>query len=408
MFLNLAVALVFVGRLRLSCAETPAPAAVLTATYSLPLTISAAEAESHVARLEESLTECNDLYLAARIRYRIGVIYCKAHLLKEADATFSQIADDTGCPKLVRACSLNMAGQTARTLGRDLTALDAFNRLASLAEEQLLPEDKGASGSALEKLGCAALISRAEILETSGDYKGAIAEYARLIKALKGDRHCELLTSYGPMANDRISQLYLRQDNVDEYLKAVARLASDYRRYYRTPVATFEAECIKFLKRVSPDSHFVNGSIEAPALAIGYVKNFKTENPAHELIGLLERLCQEHRGTYGEILLKYHHAWLLDALGRKDEALEILTRICSADMVNAEDKSPTSLVLQTIREYARLQSAIILGEKADYTKALRVLGTLGKHSDESHISILAGSVIEGIKILRREVPRNEN
>jgi tetratricopeptide (TPR) repeat protein len=391
-----------------SFGKNQAVAEALIASYDLPPTISAAQAKSVVAGLEKALALCEDSYLATRIEYRIGVLYCKAHLLEAARTRFSQIAHDTRRPELIRACSLNMVGQTSRMLGRDTGALDAFSRLAALAERRLSPDSNSTDGSALEKLVCAALISRAEILEAAGDYESAIAEYARAIRSLKGNTDSELLTSYGPLANDRASQLYLRLGDVDEYLRAVERLATDYPRYYRAPVAKFEAECVKFLKKLFPGSQFVNGSLDAPAVAIGYVKNSKKETQGQELVGALERLCREHPGGYGEVLLQYHHAWLLDTLGRKDEALEILTRICSEDVVNADDKSAKSLILQTIQEYATIQSAIMLGEKTDYTEALRLLGTLGKHPDESHISVLAGSLSQGLQILRREVPGNEN
>jgi tetratricopeptide (TPR) repeat protein len=391
-----------------SFGKSQAVAEALIASYDLPPTISAAQAKSAVAGLEKALAICEDGYLAARIEYRIGVLYCKAHMLETAQARFLQIAGDIKGPEIIRACSLNMIGQISRMLGRDPAALDAFNRLAAPVEKGFPPESKGAAASALEKLGCAALTSRAEILETAGDYKGAIREYDRLIKVLKGNRNHELLTSYGPMANDRAGQLYLRRGDVDEYLKSVERLASDYPQYYRTAVARFEAECVKFLKKLLPESQFVNGSVDAPALAIAYVKNSKKKTQGQELVSALDRLCQEHPGAYGEILLQYHHAWLLDALGSKDETLEIFTRICWADVVDANDKSSKSLVLQTIQDYARIQSAIMLGDRADYTEALRVLGTLRKHPDESHISGLASSVTEGLQILRREVPRNEN
>jgi tetratricopeptide (TPR) repeat protein len=225
---------------------------------------------------------------------------------------------------------------------------------------------------------------------------------------LKHNKDRDLLTSYGPLASDKVSQLYLRRGDVDEYLKAVERLSEDYPRYYRTPVAKFEAQCVKFLKRSAADLQFVNGSVDAPALAIGCFKDSKIKTQGQELVSALERLCQEHPDTYAEILLQYHHAWLLDTLGNKDEALEIFTRISSAKVVDADDKSSKSLVLQTIQDYARIQSAIMLGDRADYTEALRVLGTLRKHPDESHISRLASSVSEGLQILRMEVPGNDN
>jgi hypothetical protein len=66
------------------------------------------------------------------------------------------------------------------------------------------------------------------------------------------------------------------------------------------------------------------------------------------------------------------------------------------------------VVLEAVQEYARIQSAIMLGEKGDYTDALRVLRSLRKHPDKSHLSELAKSVTESIEILKREVPKDES
>jgi tetratricopeptide (TPR) repeat protein len=391
-----------------SRADTCAAAAAIVAAYDSPNTISAAEANSVVARLEKALTQCQDAYLEARIKYRIGVTYFKAGMLEPADAVFSPLASDTDCPPLVRICSSNMTAQICRMLGRDAEALEAFNRLASLAEQRLSLGSEDTNDSVFSRLWCAALFSRAEIYETRRDFAAGTVEYNRLIQALKRRKDPGLLASYGPLAQDRVSQLHLRQGNVEQYMKAAQRLTADYPQYYRTPVVKFETACIKFLKSASEDAEFVNGSFGAPAQAIGYLKSSKTKTSAHELVDTLEQLCQQHGGGYGGIFLQYHYAWLLDTLGQKEKAVEMLARICSADVAAMDSESWREALLETIQEYAKLQFAIMLGERADYTEALGLLGSLRAHPETSHLGELATSVTKSIETLKRELPKDEN
>ena len=390
-----------------SLADASSAAVALISTYELPAVISAAKAEEVTAMLEESLAGCDDDYLGARIGYRIGVIYFKGRMLDAAGSSFQRVASDSNAPELLRICSLNMAGQSARMLGRDSEALGAFKELARLAEKEF-SVGRSSTHAALRRLWCAAVFSRAEIMETRGEYAAAITEYGRLLHVLRGRNDLQLLGSYGASADDRMSQLHLRRGDVDAYLKAAASLCTDYPQYYRTPVVKFEAECVKFLKKVSADSQFINGSFGAPAQAIGYLKSRNAEVAAAELLAVIEALCRQYENSYGGIVLQYHRAWLLDTLDKKDEAVEIFTRAASPRAVDADGSWPKRQVLETIQEYARIQSAIMLGEKADYSEALRMLGSLRAHPEEPHLSELAKSVTEAIKILKREVGKSED
>jgi tetratricopeptide (TPR) repeat protein len=220
-----------------SLADALSARAVLISTYELPAVISAAEAESAAALLEKSFAECDDDYLGARIRYRIGVIYFKGRMLDAAKSRFEGVANDSNAPELLRTCSLNMVGQSARMLGRDSEALEAFGELARLAEQELSAGSRSTQVAASRRLWCTAVFSRAEVFETRREYAACIAEYDRLIQVLQRRKDQELLGSYGPPANDRLGQSHLRRGDVDEYLKATERLCKDYPQYYRTPAA---------------------------------------------------------------------------------------------------------------------------------------------------------------------------
>jgi hypothetical protein len=329
-------------------------------------------------------------------------------MLDAAKSSFEGAANDSNAPELLRICSFNMVGQTARMLGRDSEALEAFNRVARFAEQRLSGQDRNNDSRALKRLWWAAVFGRAEILETRREYAASITEYNRLVQAAGDQKEQQQLGPYGALPSDRVGQLHLRRDDVDAYLKAVARLCTDYPQYYRTPAAKLEAECIKFLRKVSADTQFINGSFAAPAQAIGYLKSRKAEGPTVELIGIIEALCRQYENSYGGIILQYHRAWLLDTLGQKDKAVDTFARVACADIVDTDHKWSKRQVLETTQEYAKIQCAIMLGERADYREGLRMLGSLRGHPEESHLSELAKSVTEGIQTLRREIPENES
>ena len=97
----------------------------------------------------------------------------------------------------------------------------------------------------------------------------------------------------------------------------------------------------------------------------------------------------------------------MDAVSDKEKAAEELTRVFSDNVIDTDGKS-LQKAIENIREYAKIQYAIISSERSDYKQALRVLSSLTDHPDNSHVSELAKSVTESIQILRREVLTNEN
>jgi len=392
-----------------SLASGRTPAEVLIATYRSPAAITPAEAKLAIAGLEKVLADCGDSYLAFRIRYRIGVMYFRAGMMGTSKARFLQIANDPKCPELIRACSFNMIGQISRLGAENKEALDAFNRVAKLLKQRLCVDKEYTSNSTLTKLWCSALLSRAEVYELQQDYTASITEYSRLLHALSQSKNKDMSSRYAPLANDRISQLYLRQGDINKYTKLVEVLTGDYPEYHRTPIIRLELECVKFMKSVSANLEFLkSGSFGAPAHVIANLKGSKSATSAQHFVDELNRLCKEYENTCEGILLQYHYAWLLDALGEKRKAAEILARIFSNDVTDISNESREKAIAETVREYAKIQYAIMAGEKTNYKEALRVLGSMRSHPDKSHISELVTSVTKSIQILKREVPKNEN
>ena len=393
---------------RASLANTKTATETLVATYRSPGAIAPAEAESTVAALKRALATCGDNYLAFRIRYRIGVIYFRAGMSDASKIRFRRIADDPKCPELIRACSLNMTGQISRLGAEDKEALEAFDKVVNLVKHRLSVDKEYASNSAIAKLWCSALLSRAEIYELRKDYTAGIAEYSRLLSLSSQSESKDMPSRYAPLANDRMSQLCLRQGETDKYIQLAKALPENYPKYHRTPIVRLELECVKFLSNVSASMEFPDGSLGAPARVIACVKSSNGTISAQNVVNKLSGLCSEYQNTDGGLLLQYHYAWLLDTLGEKHKAAEIFARISSTDAATASDKSREKAISESVREYARIQYAIMAGEKADYKEALRVLSSLRAHPDKSHISELAKSVTKGIQTLKREVPANAN
>jgi len=389
-------------------ADTKTPANALIATYESGVTVTPLEAKSAITHLEEALGDCEDSQLAFRIRYRIGVIHFKAGTLTVSKTKFLQVVNDSRCPGLIRVCSFNMIGQISRLQGENAEALEAFDRVANLAKQAASSGTEHNACPALAKLWCSALLSRAEIYELQGDYTGAIAEYSRLLHAPGQGENDDVLSQCLPSVNDRLSQLHLRQGQTEKYIKLASALTIDYPEYYRTPIISLELECVKFLNNVHADLEFLNGSFTAPARLIAYCKSSKGGTPLQPLIDKFGRLYKGHQDTYAGIQLSYHYALLLDTVGEKQKAMEALARISSSDTVNTNGSPWERVVVETIREYTKIQHAIMLGERADYNQALRVLSSLRTGPDKSHISELAKSVSKNIQILKREAPSNES
>jgi len=385
---------------KLSLADTRTAAETLIVSYKLSAETSPAEVKSAIAGLEKALPDCSNDYLSFRIKYRIAVLYFNADITTSKNR-FLRIADDPCCPVLIRLCSLNMAGQISRLTREYNDALNAFGEVANLLEQQLAA-GKNALEPAFAKLLWLALLGKAEIYEKQ-NLVAAVNEYSRLLRIQNLSKSGDAMRWYIPLVRDRMSQLYLRLGKFDEYIKSAEQLASDYPRYYRTSIIKFEIECIRLLKTIPDNFGSIDGSFVAPARLIAYIKNSPDKSLAGQITGKLDALCKDCPEIYGKIVLQYHYAWLLDAIGERDKAAEMFAQIFSSDLAGNNNEFWKKAIIETIQEYAKIQTAVLLGEKTDFIGASQVLGKLRHQPDKSHISELAKSVANSIDVLRKEV-----
>lgn len=386
-------------------ADSSEAAKTLANSYQLPAKLTIEATKRIISDLEQAVGGCKDDELVFRMRYRIGILYFKTGCPDKAYTRFKQISRDVNCPELIRLCSLNMAGQISRMLAKDKDALEAFDQLIKLSKKYLLNDNKDSDLSTVLKLNITAAFGKAEIYQYQQNYDAAIAEYRQILAVLAKNKTAGF-DSYISLSMDRISQLSLMHDDLERYIKTAQKLIENHPDYYRVTIIKFETEAVKFLKSVSADTGFPNGSFGAPTQLIAYLKSSKDKILAQQTAAKLDRLCKEHISTYSDVLLNYHYAWLLDTIGEKEKAAEILSRIILADTRDVNHRTQIKAVIDTISEYAKVQRAIILGEAGDYKQALQALSGLESHPDNIHLSNLAKSVQKSIKILKREVPRN--
>jgi hypothetical protein len=294
-----------------------------------------------------------------------------------------------------------------RLEGKDAEALNAFDQVVALLKRPSASHRQVAADPVSAKLLRSALLGRAEICQVAGNYAAGIVEYNHLLGGPGRKKEDNLAGPAAPLVIDRMSQLYLTEGNITRYTELAEELVRDYPAYYRTPLVKLEVVCVRHLKTASnPES--IEGAFAVPARVLAHIKASGDTALARRVADELEKLCKEYpSNSYAGVLLHYHYVWFLDALDDKDKAVEILKQIASVSVAGAVPEANRRKIIETIQNYARIQSAIALAEQARYREALELVGTVRTNPDGPHVSELATSVTECIQILRREVPKNE-
>lgn len=388
-------------------AQGKQPAQVLIDSYKLPDKLTTETAEKTISDLNHAFTLCTDDALRFRTEYRIGIVYFKADDLAKAVGCFEKISRTPGCPDTIKLCSLNMAGQIYRMQAKDDEALKAFEELIELSQNFLAEYQKQENPASVLKLAVTAGFARAEIYQYNQDYDPAIAEYEKIIACLELDKAPEA-NSYAPLALDRKSQLYLIKGRIEDYNQTAIELIEKCPDYYRVPIVRLETEAVKILKEKEFSINFPRGSLDAPARLTAIIKDGGDKKIKDKTASLLKDLSSQYSQSYGGILLGYHYAWLLDALGKQKQAAEVLEDICKQAVSISNDTPGTASVISTLTDYAKLQQAVIFGEENKYREALEIVYSLKPNPKDIHILNLSDSIEKALETLKREVPKDAN
>ena len=388
-----------------SFAVTSSPADSLNPARKIPSEPKEAEIEASVRNLEQMLRTCRDPNAAYKIRYTKATLYFRANRMEQSKSEFDRIVHEPHCPNSITIYACNMIGQIAQIQEEYPQALDTFDRTAKLVQQYVSADVNDPNNAALIHVGASALLARARICFLDENYSAALSEYDRLLSA---QDHFKWPQEYAAMALDHIGQLHLRQHNIEKYFETAQRLTTSHPRYYRTPLVALESECVKLLLAVGHPCDFTCGALNAPAAVIEYFKEPLNRASASDISEKFRTLIRRYPMGYGTFLLQYHYAWLLDTLGRKDEAEAIFAGISGSELLDISPGSPQKIIIDTIRQYAKIQYAILLAEKADYKSSEKILSTVQSGPHNSHLSKLTQSVIENVQILKREVSGHDN
>ena len=358
-----------------------------------------------IEKLQQAGQTCNDGLLKKRIQYRIGILFFKTQDLQRAYNCFDQIAKDTDCPPELQLAGINMAAQTARMLARDELTLNHYNKLMQQAIDAAKTANQKISNTMLEKLYLASVFGKAEIYTFQGKHNQAGEVYQKAIEDLQADIFNDGL-KYLPDLYDRFSQVCLKTEKTQQYADTVSIITKQYADYPRCNLIQLESFAVQFLEenKIKPD--YSNGSLEAPAQLILYVKEHK-ESPAIERINaVLQQLSGNRQRDRYDWLLSYHYAWLLDTVGQKEMACKFFDEMIAE--IEASTEIRADYLAQTILNYSKLQKSLINGEREQYKQGLECIASLEPITKDTHIGQLADSIRNSLETLKREVPKDEN
>lgn len=375
---------------------------VLMDSYEFEGKMTSEGLEETIIELNCYLSSCTNDEVKYRIQYRIAMMYYKSGDWEKAAGCFEEINASIDCPDLIKLCSFNMAGQIYRMQGKDKRALEQFDKLISLSY-LIMNESHQPVSLAVGKLTVSAILAKAEIYQIRGCYDLAVEEYKQAI-AFTGEGRFGL-DDIAPVL-DRLSQIYLINGNLEGYRKTCARLIRKYPEYYRTPIVRLETAAVDLLVREDISIDFSSGSLESPVKLISLIGNGCDRQLMDRATSIFKQLYSQYNQGYAGVLLGYHWAWVLDMTDRHEQAARVFEEIIKkAELIN-NDNEVFSRVLKTLTGYAKLQQAIIYGEKNRFNEALELVSSLNLEPDDTHMVNLSDSIEEALKILKREVPKD--
>ena len=367
----------------------------LTRSYQLELPLDANQVNICIDNLKTVLAGCEETQLAARLEYRIGVLYFKTQQFAKAQTCFERLLLRPSLTRTLRGAALNMLVQSYRLQGDDRAALTTLAKLINVSKENphLTP--------ALSQLRVFAHWTRAEIFLSQQNCTQARQEYQQLLSLPQIDS--ELL----PQILAHCAEINFRSGEFKQYLERTEQITRDYPDYLRLPLIRFRAECVRFCQANDLPIDSSQGSAQIAVQIIAAIKNNETPIEPGPLLQILTNLTQEYAQNPWSRLLIYHQGWLLDAQGSSRAAAVAFARHATDPIPEQVSDGPHNKTVATLQNYAGLQQAIILSEQAQYAQAANILDTLRNVPPQSHIAQMKKAVEKNIAILKRETHPHE-
>jgi len=334
-------------------------------------------------------TASTDAFTRCRTQYKIGTEHFKKNKYKEAWDRFNQNVQDPQCPITVKALSWNMMGQICRIKGKSGEALGAFEAMVKIMQDRGEIR-KEFSNAGYVRLLCLVMSSRAEILETQKEDQCALEEYERLLTLLGKIKPEQSSNCTGSAAVlDRMSQCYLRQKKVDQYITCADKIIRLYPEYDRLPLVKLELACIKYAKKQKWSFSSVSDSYVFPAQVIGSLGRTCDS----EFVNEVKKICDDSKTSRWSYLIEYHYGWLLEFRGDFQKATGVFASLSEKKKKHEEQS--------TLMDYAKIEYAVLLSEQSKYKQALGVLNDVHP-AGGSHVSKLVNALKQNLQMHMRE------
>ena len=357
---------------------------LLKASYDLNVDQEDLESvENILLDLQKTYDECQDVEMALKLKYQIGVLNFKAGKYEESSTVFSDIVDDDLAEELFIP-SLNMQAHCARFLGDYKTAVGSFERLVKVLKKNDNP------GEYETDLLISSWFSLSEIYSADEPAK-AIEIYSKIIDYYgdkkRSDDKCMSLRAFKAKLD-----LLFKEAEYGKYESEIKEFLENNSSFEAFKLE-LQSKCLMAILKYSRNLSNTYPE-KLPVDTILLVRDGKCASD--ELLSLFEGLDLKYKDVNSQMLLNYHYAWLLDSIDKKRQALEKFSNVIKKSKTLTQESD-----MLILGEYAKLQSATILGEYGEYKSAIEIASSV--RGETEHLKEIKESVKESLAILKREI-----
>lgn len=359
-----------------------------------------------INRLQKEQCGCKNPELKERIDYRIGMLNYRVGNLQLALEQFNKIILLPPKSLTVLLFSINMAAQINRMDGQDVQALHYYSRLIQtlVGSKENAIHDIGEK--TFWKLYVAAIYGKSEIQAFHKQYPDVEKTYKSAIILLCLESS-DLKKEYLAALYDRLSQIYLMTDRYSEYNETIIMIQKDCPEYWRLPLILLEAYAIHFLKNEGETAIYSTGSADVSVRLIDYIKNNHDQDKIGQIESKFQEIMKKSTDMFSSLVLKYHYAWFLDAIGKKEQSYQMFSQISDYRSETASETIEKDFIIHKLISYSKLQMALLDGEMERYKEGLECLNMLARDPNDKHVVNMTDSLRSSLEVLKREVPKNE-
>lgn len=352
---------------------------------------------SEAAQIKSQIEQCDDDSEKAVLKYRLGIAYFQIADYGNAESCFCELKDSIFLLPTQQLKALHMQAVCLRLLGQDSQAIDTLDSLAEMCKQIMHEGDRQQTEDLPAHLFELTQLAKAELHEKSYQWRQAVFQLEQLLTFRQG-RFRPYYTGDAELI-DRISDRCLRTVDLEGYRKCVDLLMKSYANYNRVGLVWIENECVEFLEDFNYDFDYENGTSGVCVEVIRLAQSANDKQAFEKILLSFSLQADREQNPACRLILGYHYACLLDAIGEKDNAMQVFEQLSLTDTSVFDQPVPAEI--ERITAYSSIRAAILHAEKQDYQHAKSIINQI-TDTAATHIRGLVESVSESLQTLIRE------